>query len=246
MLTTYCKWLATLAVGMVLLLLAGCEREKAQAQGNQQGTVPLGKCIIRGQVKIVGWDRPVKMLSAGMNGKTFQVPDESVVVNANGTLTNVIVYLKDAPACAGDISKPVILDQAHCRYVPHVVALMVGQTLRVKNNDPTPHNVNMISDRNPAQNLSMPDPGYQDVIYRSPEIMQTKCDVHPWMSAYIGVFSHPFFAVTGDDGAFEIKGVPAGTYTLVAWQERFDELRQEVTVGDDKPAEVSFTYAPPK
>ena len=233
-------------VGVLLastcLLAVSCEREQVKAKANRE-VVPMGKGVIRGQAKIVGWNQPVKMLDANMNGRKMKVPDESVVVNANGTLRNVVVYVADAPACRGDISKPVVLDQEGCRYVPHVVALQAGQTLRVKNSDPAPHNVNVISKANPAENLPMPDPGYRDLVYHVPEIMHTKCDIHPWMSAYIAVFDHPFFAVTGDDGSFEISGLPAGRYKLVAWHEWFPQLAQELTVSDDRPAEASFTFS---
>jgi hypothetical protein len=105
------------------------------------------------------------------------------------------------------------------------------------------HNVHIDASQNAPVNLGMTAAGQQKVItFARPEIMRVKCDVHPWMTAYIGVFENPLFAISSDDGSFQITGVPAGTYTLTAWHELYGEQKVSVTVSDDKPATVDLTY----
>jgi len=138
-----------------------------------------------------------------------------------------------------------LLDQANCQYVPHVVALRTGQRLSIRSSDDTLHNVHGQPSDNPAFNFAEVAAGTShDLTFSEPEIFRIKCDVHPWMNACVGVFENDCFALTGDDGSFEIHGVPAGDYTLIAWHEHYDTLRQTVTVSDDKPVTADFTYGP--
>jgi hypothetical protein len=179
-------------------------------------------------------------------GHIVKMPDnERIMVNPNGTLKNVIVYVKDAPLGEGG-GPQVVLDQVECRYQPHVIALQVGQPLIVKDSDPGMfHNVNFKSEVNPPVNLHFTDAGTQGpVTFKAPEFFQSGCDVHPWMSAWIGVFDHPYFAVTGDDGTFEIKNVPPGNYTLAAWHETLPEVTQSVNVENQKTVEAVVTFSP--
>lgn len=178
------------------------------------------------------------------------VMDPSVMVGEGGSLANVIVSIKtdDPTSLGGEASSdPVEIDQEGCMYHPHVLSMTSGQELVVKNSDPFLHNVHSLATINPAFNFGQPnkDPGKKvPDAPKAAEVFRVKCDVHPWMSAYIGVFEHPFHAVTGDDGKFEIKGtVPDGDYTLVAWHEKFGEQEQAVTIKDGKPAaEVAFSF----
>jgi len=172
---------------------------------------------------------------------------EETVVNSNNTLKNVFVYVKTglegqtfpAPAV------PATLDQSGCHYTPHVTGVMVGQPLEIINSDATLHNVHSMAKESKEFNLGMPIKGMKiKKTFEKPEIMvKMKCDVHPWMSAYIGVLTHPFFAVTGDDGSFEIKDLPAGTYTLEAWHETLGAQTAEVTVAEGQAATASFSFA---
>jgi hypothetical protein len=208
--------------------------------------IQAGQAILRGKVTFAGTapvmkDVPNEPCHEG--AKPFK--EESVVVNANGTLRNVFVYLKNVSADPLPNTPPPVLDQVGCRYVPHVVAVQAGQPLTIRSSDPAIHNVHYSPQKNKANNLNMTSPGSeQQVKFDQPEFVRFKCDIHPWMNAYAGVFPHPFFAVTGDDGSFELKHLPAGSYTLVAWHERFGELEQTITVGDAPRADVTFTYAP--
>ncbi|HEX8342466.1 MAG TPA: hypothetical protein VF624_16305, partial [Tepidisphaeraceae bacterium] len=165
-------------------------------------------------------------------GAPGELKDESVVVNANGTLANTFVYLEGGPRAEGSSLPKKSLDQVFCRYVPHVVGVVVGQTLHVRSSDRATHNVHYKPRYSPAQNFWMNAPGEgSDTTFKAAEFVKTGCDVHPWMSAHIGVFDNAFFAITGEDGAFDITGVPAGTYALVAWHERYGRLETNITIG---------------
>lgn len=173
--------------------------------------------------------------------------DETVVVNENGMLANVLVYLADAPASDGSKREPALLDQKDCRYVPHVVGVQVGQTLRIKSSDPTLHNVHYIPSRNRPANFGLTQVGAEKAVtFDAAEFVRVKCDVHPWMTAYIGVFDSPFFGATDEtDGAFEIARVPAGTFRLVAWHEQYGNVEQSVTVKENEVVDVTFEYKAP-
>ena len=170
---------------------------------------------------------------------------EEVVVNDNGTLRYTLVYIKSGlpdrqwPAP----STPVELDQKGCMYTPHMVAVMTGQPVNIKNTDPTNHNIHPLPKANQEWNQSQP-PGGDAIVKTFPreEIgIPVKCNVHPWMRAYINVLSHPFYAVTGDDGTFTIKGLPPGTYTLEAWHEKYGPQDVQVTVAPKESKTVDIT-----
>ena len=177
---------------------------------------------------------------------------EDVVINGD-KLQNVFVYIKDGQAGGKSIagysftppSQPATLDQRGCQYVPHVVGVQVNQTINVLNSDPTAHNVNVDARQNEKFNQGQ-SPGAAPIVKqfkRAETVIPVKCNQHPWMRAYVGVLQHPFFAVSGADGKFEIKGVPAGTYTVVAWHEKYPQgITQSVTVGasESKTADFSF------
>jgi hypothetical protein len=176
------------------------------------------------------------------------VYDETVLAGEEGELENVIVFVKaeegmDLPAETP--GEPAVLDQEGCMYQPRVVPMMVGQEFLVKNSDPFLHNVNAQPRQNPAFNIAQPniDPGRSVPSPRVPETFRVRCDVHPWMLAWVRAFDHPFFARTGEDGTFEIsvEDLPDGEYTFVAWHERYGEQEQTVEISDGK-GEVNFTF----
>jgi len=129
-------------------------------------------------------------------------------------------------------------------YDPHVIALMTGQPLSVKNSDQTTHNIHPMPKDNRDWNKSQA-PGaspIDDSFARAELAIPVKCNVHPWMKSYIFVFKHPYYAVTGKDGKFELKGLPPGTYTIEAWQEKFGTVDQTVTIGAKESKPVTFTF----
>jgi plastocyanin len=170
---------------------------------------------------------------------------EEVVVNKNGTLKNVLIYVKDG--LGGKKFEPpaskITFDQKGCQYSPHVLGIQTGQELEVRNSDPTLHNVHSLSKENSQFNVAQPKVGMKLVKkFDKPETFKVKCEVHTWMGAYIGVFPHPFFAVTGDDGSFSLKKLPAGEYTIEAWHEKYGTQTMKVTVGASDTKTADFKY----
>jgi plastocyanin len=171
---------------------------------------------------------------------------ETVIVNANGTLRNVFVWIRDglprarwtAPA------EPVKLDQLGCVYRPHVLGIMQGQPLEILNSDPVNHNVHAECKINQPWNESQPPRAEHKMKqFDSEEILfPVTCSVHPWMRSYIGVSPHPFFAVTGEDGGFVLKGVPPGTYTIEAIHESYGKKDGKLTLAPSGMASIDFAY----
>ena len=176
------------------------------------------------------------------------VTDETVIVGFGGGLQNVFVYVKDG---LGDLkspvpSTPILIDQKGCRYVPHVLGVRVGQNLEILNSDATLHNVHAIPAANQEFNMGQPLPGIKATRqFSTKEVMVPfKCDVHSWMRAYVGVLDHPYFAVTEADGAFSLKGLPPGTYTIEAWHETLGTRTQSVTIGERETKDIALSFRP--
>jgi len=172
---------------------------------------------------------------------------ESVVVNPDSTLKNVFVYVKSGleGKTFSAPSTSVKIDQNGCHYNPHVLGIQVNQPLEIVNSDSTLHNVHGMPTQSKEFNLGMPIQGMKLTRkFDKPEVMvKFKCDVHPWMNAYLGVLEHPFFSVTDETGTFEIKDLPAGTYTLEAWHEKYGTQTQEITVDETGSVTADFTFA---
>ena len=190
---------------------------------------------------------PIKMaadpfcIKAHPGGAMF----ESYVVD-NGGLENVFVYLKDGLGqYYFDVpSEPVKVDQVGCRYVPHVFGVRAGQQIAYTTSDNTLHNVHALPKANDEFNFALQIAGETKArTFAAPEVMVPfKCDVHNWMNAYAGVLTHPYFAVTANGGKFELKDLPAGTYTIEAWHEKLGTQTQSVTLGDKESKEITFTF----
>ncbi|MCU1258866.1 MAG: hypothetical protein JWO80_1751, partial [Bryobacterales bacterium] len=160
---------------------------------------------------------------------------ELVVVNANGTLRNTFVWVKSGLPDAqwNPVPEPAKLNQEGCIYSPHVLGIMTGQTLEISNSDPLNHNVHAEASTNTAWNESQPPRAEKKfkTFDKQEVLLPVTCSVHPWMRSYIGVVAHPFFAVTGDDGSFAIKGLPPGRYAIEAVHETYGRKEMSVTVG---------------
>jgi plastocyanin len=171
---------------------------------------------------------------------------ETYMVGAGGELQNVFVYVKDGLGSRTFPvpTEPVTLDQQACRYHPHVFGIMVGQPLSIVNSDPTLHNIHATPKVNVEFNTGQPIQGMKtNHTFTAKEVMMPfKCDVHGWMNAYLGILDHPYFAVSGADGKFEIKNLPPGTYTIEAWHERAGTQTQMVTVGEKETKDIGFTF----
>jgi plastocyanin len=247
-----------LAFAAFALLTTGCSSKKSSEQGpgaaSPTATVDSATAgSISGTVRLDGKPpvlRPINMSAEPFCEKAHPTPVVSpeVVLGPGGTLANVVVYLK-----GDDLSKkyrfplpaqPVLLDQRGCMYEPHVVALRTGQQLEVRTEDQTTHNVHALPSNNPEWNESQP-PGAAPIekSFPNPELaIPVRCNVHPWMKAYIFIFSTPYYAVTAKDGKFEIANLPPGTYTVEAWQERYGTRDQTVTLGPKQSTNISFTF----
>lgn len=173
---------------------------------------------------------------------------EQYVVH-NGKLANTFVYVKDGLGnrVYAASTTPVVLDQKGCRYVPHVIGVMAGQPVEFRNSDPTMHNVHPAptTPGNAEFDISQaPMDGTQQHVFAKPELMiPVRCNNHPWMEAFINVVGNPFFAVSDADGHFEIKGLPPGTYTLVAVQEKLGTKSMQVTVPTKATATADFNFS---
>jgi hypothetical protein len=244
------------AIFCVVALGTACgKREKAETP-TEKPPVPAEKLVmtstIRGAVNFSGTPPQRQRIRMGTDPQcAAQHPadgaqSEDIIVNDNGTLRNVFVYVKKgAPKLAAHPSAEALLDQIGCQYRPRVLGMVVRQPLRIRNSDPTLHNVHAMPRNSREFNLGQPVKGMEHVrTFAAPEVMvRFKCDVHPWMAAYIGVLEHPFFAVTGEDGGFELPKLPAGEYVLEAWHERFGTQSLTVSVAENKTKSVEFNFA---
>ncbi|HWM95376.1 MAG TPA: carboxypeptidase regulatory-like domain-containing protein [Thermoanaerobaculia bacterium] len=165
-----------------------------------------------------------------------------------GKLGNVFVYVKtglEGKSFPTPTEKKT-LDQQGCQYHPHVMGIQVGQPLTVKNSDATLHNIHAMPKSNPEFNQGQPikDMSFDKTFEKAEVMVPFKCDVHPWMNAYVGVLDHPYYAVSGEDGSFSIDKLPAGTYTLEAWHEELGTATQQVTVAANQTVDVNFDFQP--
>lgn len=173
------------------------------------------------------------------------VYSQEAVVNPNNTLQWVFVYVKEGLGGSYPApTTPVTIDQRGCQYHPHVFGIQAGQPLKILNSDATLHNIHALPKKNPEFNIGQPFKGMETVKkFDVPEVgVLFKCDVHKWMGAYAGVLNHPFYAVTGDQGTFEIKNLPPGNYVVEAWHEKYGAQTQNVSVTGSESKTVDFAF----
>jgi plastocyanin len=221
----------------------GPNANPASAQPTKGGTVK-GHIRVNGKVPgnpviRMGMDPMCATLNAGK-----RPVQEIVAASADGSLANVFVSLQGSFPASPVPSEPVTIDQRACVYVPRVVGARVGQTLQVRNSDELLHNVHGVSAHGSSFNISQPKAGVVTQLpLKTGEIMlRVTCDVHRWMTAFVGVVSHPYFATTGGGGTYTINNVPAGTHTIQAWHEQFGVVTQTVRVAAGSTTTVDFTY----
>jgi plastocyanin len=175
-----------------------------------------------------------------------RIYDEAVLVGRNGGLANAFVYIQ--AGLEGKKFEPntqaVVLDQHGCIFVPRIIGIRAGQTLDLNNGDAVSHNIHPMPANNREWNQEQaPQAPTVEHRFARPEIMiPVKCNIHAWMHSYIGVVDHPYFAVTGPDGTFELQNVPPGDYTVAVWHEKLGEQKQQVHLAAAGSAAVNFTY----
>lgn len=219
----------------------------AAAAGDYRGSPVTGGGAVAGTVTAPGAKAPapIKVTKDPQVCSATHQP-ETVVVGPGGALANAVVYLKDiATGKPLDKAAKASLDNKGCSYVPHVAVVPVGSTLTIHSSDNVLHNTHALIGSDTIFNVALPLPGMQiPQVLKKPGIVTVKCDAgHTWMSAFIHVVEHPYYAVTDASGKYELKDVPAGTYTLVVWHESLGTQEQKVTVSAGKPAAASFTFA---
>jgi hypothetical protein len=204
--------------------------------------------VIRGSVKIRGTRPARKPLQMGTDPHCQAlhqgvVLNDDLVVDPKGGVRWAFVYVKSGlkvapPPASGT---PVLLDQIGCVFTPHVLGVRVGQPLQIRNSDPRLHNVHALSFENLELNVSIiPDTEHLHRFTRREVMVRLKCDMHPWMGAWVGVLDHPYFAVTGEEGTFAISGLPPGRYGVEVWHEKYASVSREYDVILDDESPLDF------
>ena len=243
----------------VVIVCAGCgggsqstNKPEAPASTGQATWRPSGnEGTITGKVNFQGQppkQKPLSMEGDEVCSKKHSSPvyPETIVANGNGTLRNVLVRVKSGleGKTFGVPDQPVTLDQEGCMYKPHVLGIQAGQKLKIVSSDATAHNIHPLPRDNREWNVSQAagaDPIVQS--FDKPEVsIPVKCNQHPWMRAYVHVLSHPFYAVTGEDGQFAIKGLPPGKYEIEAVHEQYGAMNETVEVPANGTTTVNFAY----
>lgn len=234
-----------------LALLAACSGDAPPARRTPTPLDHATTGTIAGDVRVDGPVPPITEVVFGSFGECASqhqgpVPTGDVLVH-DGKLENAFVYVKtglgDRVFAIPDV--PVEVDQAGCLYRPRVVGAQVGQTIRFVNGDALLHNVHGTPKASAAWNVSLSRQGAtRDVRVDHEEVpVSVRCDLHPWMQGWLAIVDHPYFAVTGADGAFALPDVPPGDYTVAVWHERFGTQESRVTVTPRGTAETRFVLA---
>jgi plastocyanin len=259
-------WLGLIAALSLLSLASSCGGPKTDTNdnsGDKTGKAYTSKGdegSITGKVSYTGAAPEAKKIDtsadAACTSKSPNLMTEEWVVK-DGKLANTYVYIKSGTLADGskiadysgwpDMPTSATLDQNGCHYKPHVLGVVVNEPITITNSDPTTHNIHFTPKNNPDWNQSQPN-GAASMTHKlavAEVLVPVKCNQHPWMKSYVGVTKHPFFAVTGEDGSFTIKGVPAGKYTVVAWHEggaNGTEKTMDVTVPAKGAGTADFSF----
>lgn len=225
-----------------VLTLTGASSAPIAAQGGATGT-------ITGRVRLQGPAPPNAVIRMGADPRCSRatrgqrITQDVVLRSADGGLANAFVHLEGKFPATPAPAEPVTIDQHNCLFVPRVAGARVGQTLQITNSDPTAHNVHSVSQTN-GFNTSQPKQGmvYKVQLKTSEVMIRIRCDIHSWMTTYVGVIPHPYFAVSGADGTFTIARVPAGRHTIAIWHEAYGTLTRTVEVKPGGTATVEFSY----
>lgn len=215
----------------------------AGAPQTAQAAVLNGKVLFEGEAPA---PKPINFGAekqcAVMHGDAMPFTEE-LVINPNKTVKWALVYIKEGAAAVPAPDGSVEVDQKGCMFVPHVAVARAGQKIVFKNSDAILHNVRAESKINKAFNIAQPIQGMTTAkTFAQPEIgIKMRCDVHFWMASYVHVLDNPYYAVTGEDGSFEIKDLPAGTYTVEVWHEKLGAQTAQITVTDAETKTSDFT-----
>jgi plastocyanin len=239
-----------------VLLIAGCGKKEATEEPAASSPAatpaaatpidPATAAAVSGTVKFEGAVPKAATIDMSQDPNCKGANKAELVVASDGHLANVFVYVKEGfgNRTFAAPKEAVELDQSGCRYHPHVMGVMAGQSVKIVNSDPTTHNIHPTPQNNREWNESQPPQGapLEKTFAREEIMLPVKCNQHPWMKMYVNVTKSPFYAISGPDGKYEIKGLPPGDYTLAFVHEKFGEKTQKVTLAakDSKTVDVSF------
>jgi plastocyanin len=237
-------------------LLAGCSKKETPAaeqpaatQMAQPAATPIDPntvASVNGTVKLDGTAPKPGKIDMSQDPACKGTNTAETVVVDNGSLANVFVYVKDGLGnrTFDTPKEAATIDQQGCKYHPHVLGVMAGQNIAIKNDDMTTHNIHPTPADNREWNESQPPQSapLEKSFAREEILLPVKCNQHPWMKMYINVMKSPFYAVTGPDGKYEIKGLPPGDYTLAFVHEKLGTQEQKVTLAskESKTLDTSF------
>ncbi len=242
----------------VVVVACGGSDDAASNEGTQSATQasgPQGNAAVTGTVSFAGAppaNPPIDMSAeAACKAKHAGAITDPQVVVKDGKVANVFVYVKTGLPANATYSPPAesaVIDQEGCLYKPRVLGVMAGQNIDIKNSDPVLHNIKAVPKTNRGFNISQPTAGMvsKRKFDRPEQMVPLQCNVHSWMHASVGVMNHPYFATTSDDGKFEIKGLPPGTYEIEAWHEKLGPKTMTVTVGDGETKTADFNFTAPR
>ena len=246
----YLKIGVTAALVLLTAHGAGTRTLRAIGTSSEAREDTSGAATLSGIVKLEGSQPVATRINmaadpACLKMHSAPVMSEEVATGTNGALKDAIVYISDGLGnrTFDPPTEPVVFEQKGCTYNPHILGMRARQTLKVANSDPTTHNIHPAPQNNREWNLSQP-PGSSPIeeSFAREEIIPVKCNVHPWMKGYIAVFKHPYFAITSKDGAFDLKNVPSGEYTIEAWHEKYGVLTQKVTLETNQTKTLEFVF----
>jgi Carboxypeptidase regulatory-like domain len=213
-----------------------------------RATPPAGSATIEGKVTYTGTPpkmKPIDMAKEPTCAKEHNPPEmtQNVVTGPGNTLQYVVVYISAGEQSSPPPSQPVRYDQKGCMYIPHVLPMQAGQELMIYTDDPFAHNIHPMPKINPEWNKSQP-PGAPPIVtkWEKPEFIPVKCNIHPWMHGYFVVLRNSHYSVTDNNGAFSLKGLAPGKYTVTAWQEQYSTQSQDVTVSGSETKTVNFVF----
>ena len=235
------RYTCFLAITMFSLILVFCDSKDILA-AYEEGEVSNGGTII-GTVKLAGDVPEVRMLNVEKDQEACghdTVPSEALVVSADKAVKNAVVSISGISKGKRFEGGTASIDQKGCVFIPHVIVVPPGSTVDLLNSDDVMHNLHTWSIKNTAFNEGVAGGGKLPKTFEYSETIKITCDVHKWMSAWLIVQNNPYYAITDESGKFKLEGVPAGTYTVQAWQEALGKVTQEVTVSAGGEAKADF------
>jgi hypothetical protein len=229
-----------LAALLVVLCAGGSQ---AGAQGGRTGTIE-GHVHLEGPIPS---NPRIRMGADPLCGRMYpgeRPLQEVVIATPAGDLANVFAHLQGSFPATPAPKSPVVIDQRGCIFTPRVVGIRTGQPLEIRNSDRTSHNAHGITNQGNTFNVSQPYAGITSTVALKNEetMLRVRCDIHSWMTAYVGVVTHPYFAVSDGTGTFRIAGVPPGRHTLRTWHERYGVQTRTVDVKAGQTTKVEITY----